>query len=290
MKQTVITLLVSIAMNFSITDVLAQAQEEPYSQMFSQTALSENDQKVLSALQRAYPQNRIRLARKTPAPNFYEVILGEGVSYVFITPDTLEHLDTITTQNRDQYFRHWIFGGVFYDMQKLIDLTAPVKTLAQMIDVTKLPLQNAITRERGKPQNTLYVFTDPRCPFCKKLEAELIKFTDIRIHTFLTPLTSLHPDAKELSARIWCAKDKGKAFEDLMLGDKTLEAPAKCVTPLTDNEKLMAELGIKGTPTLFFENGERVTGAISADQIKDKLKRLSQIKKTIESSIGEKKQ
>lgn len=276
-------------MNFSITDVLAQAQHEPYSRSFAQTALRENEQKILNTLQRVYPQNRIRLARETAVPNFYEIILGENVSYAFITPETLTNLDAITPQNRDQYFRHWIFGGVFYDMKKQVDLTSPSKKLAQMVDVTKLPLQNAITRERGTARDTLYVFTDPRCPFCKKLEAELEKLPDIRIHTFLTPITALHPDAKELSARIWCAKDKVKSFENLMLRDQTPEIPAQCVTPLTDNEKLMAELGIKGTPTLFFENGERVTGAITANQIQDRLKTLAQIKKTVEIPAQEKK-
>ena len=100
-------------MNFSITDVLAASQNQPYAQQFAQTALSEKDQKVLAALQKAYPQNRIRLARETAVPGFYEVILGEGVSYVFIKPETLEQLDLITEKNRDPYFQHWLFGGVF---------------------------------------------------------------------------------------------------------------------------------------------------------------------------------
>ena len=274
-------------MNFSITDVLAQAQNEPYSLGFAQTALSEKDQKVLSALQKAYPQNRIRFARETSIPGFYEVILGEGVSYVFIDSETFRALDNINSQNRDRYFRHWLFGGVFYDMQKKLDLTAPLKTLAQMIDVTKLPIQNAITREKGDPQHTLYVFTDPRCPFCQKLEETLTGLNNIRIHTFLTPLTSLHPDAKELSARIWCAKDKVKALEDVMIKGVEATTPAQCTTPIEDNQKLMGELGIKGTPTLFFENGERVTGAVSAQAIHEKLEALSKIKKAVAGSVKE---
>lgn len=274
-------------MNFSITDVLARAQNEPYSLGFSQSALSAKDQKVLSALQKAYPQNRIRFARETAIPGFYEVILGEGVSYVFIDSETFKALDNINSQNRDRYFRHWLFGGVFYDMEKRVDLTAPLKTLAQMIDVTKLPIQNAITREKGDPQHTLYVFTDPRCPFCKKLEETLAGLNNIRIHTFLTPLTNLHPDAKELSARIWCAKDRIKALEDVMIKGIELTTPAQCSAPIEENQKLMAELGIKGTPTLFFENGERVTGAVSAQAIEEKLKALTKIKKAVADSVKE---
>ena len=282
MKKLLITTLVSLAMNFSITDVLAQSQNEPYAQTFAQTQLSDKDQKVLSVLQKAYPQNRIRLARETPIAGFYEVILGEGVSYVFLNEETLKNLDQINEANRDTYFRHWIFGGVFYDMQKKTDLTAPMKTLAQMADVTKFP-------ETGDVKHTLYVFTDPRCPFCKKLEAELVKLKNVRIHTFLTPLTSLHPDAKEVSARIWCSENPAKAFENFMLRGLELKTEAKCATPITQNEKLMTELGIKGTPTLFFENGERVTGALSAEAIEEKFKQMDAIKDALQKSLKEKK-
>lgn len=284
MKPTLLALLLGLAMNFSITDVLAASQNQPYAQNFAQTALSDKDQKVLAALQKAYPQNRIRLARETQVTGFYEVILGEGVSYVFITADTLEKLDLINEKNRDAYFQHWIFGGVFYDMKNQIDLTAPMKKLAQMVDVSKLPVENAITREVGKAENTLFVFTDPRCPFCKKLEAELVKLENVRIHTFLTPLTSLHPDAKEVSARILCAKDKAKAFEDFMLKGKEISDPAQCQTTLEANERLLTELGIKGTPTIFFENGERATGALSAEAIQKKFEAMAAIKKAIKEA------
>lgn len=284
MKPTLLALLLGLAMNFSITDVLATSQNQPYAQNFAQTALSDKNQKVLAALQKAYPQNRIRLARETQVTGFYEVILGEGVSYVFITADTLEKLDLINEKNRDAYFQHWIFGGVFYDMKNQIDLTAPMKKLAQMVDVSKLPVENAITREVGKAENTLFVFTDPRCPFCKKLEAELVKLENVRIHTFLTPLTSLHPDAKEVSARILCAKDKAKAFEDFMLKGKEISEPAQCQTTLEANERLMTELGIKGTPTIFFENGERATGALSAEAIQKKFEAMAAIKKAIKEA------
>ena len=284
MKPTLLALLLGLAMNFSITDVLAASQNQPYAQNFAQTALSEKDQKVLAALQKAYPQNRIRLARETQVTGFYEVILGEGVSYVFITADTLEKLDLINEKNRDAYFQHWIFGGVFYDMKNQIDLTAPMKKLAQMVDVSKLPVENAITREVGKAENTLFVFTDPRCPFCKKLEAELVKLENVRIHTFLTPLTSLHPDAKEVSARILCAKDKAKAFEEFMLKGKEISEPAQCQTTLEANERLLTELGIKGTPTIFFENGERATGALSAEAIQKKFEAMAAIKKAIKEA------
>ena len=57
-------------MNFSITDVLAEVQQEPYSLGFSQTALSAKDTKVLEALQKAYPKTISVLQEKRLLPVF----------------------------------------------------------------------------------------------------------------------------------------------------------------------------------------------------------------------------
>ena len=51
----------------------------------------------------------------------------------------------------------------------------------------------------------------------------------------------------------------------------------------------MAELAIKGTPTLFFENGERVTGALTAEAIEEKFKQMDAIKDALQKSLKESK-
>lgn len=283
-------------MNFSITDVLAAAKQEPYAKGFDFVELSAQDREVLSTLQNAYPDNRVRFARETAVSNFYEVILGSSVSYVFVDREALQqHLKnttdkssvTIDEATRNHIFRHWVFGGVFFDMSTGTDLTAPMKKLAQLIDVNALPLDQAIIRTKGVPKNTLYVFTDPLCPFCKKQETLLEQINDVRIVTFLTPLVSLHPEAREVAARIWCAKDKVKAFEDVMLRNVTLMEKAQCEAPILANEKLMQSLSIKGTPTIVFENGERVTGAMSKEQILEKFKTIESLKNTLDKSFAQ---
>lgn len=282
-------------MNFSITDVLAAAKQEPYAKGFDFVELSAQDREVLTTLQNAYPDNRVRFARETAVSNFYEVILGSSVSYVFVDREALQQYlknttdkssFTIDEATRNRIFRHWVFGGVFFDMSTGTDLTAPMKKLAQLIDVNALPLDQAIIRTKGVPKNTLYVFTDPLCPFCKKQETLLEQITDVRIVTILTPLVSLHPEAREVAARIWCAKDKVKAFEDVMLRNVTLMEKAQCEAPILANEKLMQSLSIKGTPTIIFENGERVTGAMSKEQILEKFKTIESLKNTLDKSLA----
>lgn len=254
-------------MNFSITETLAKSPFQPY---FSEMQMSETEQKVLSNLQTAYPNNAVRFVRQTPIENLYEVILSTNVSFVYVDNELLKKT-VLSSENdplKNELFRYWFFGGVMFDMLKQTDLTKDLKQLAQMIDIGALPLQNAIVREKGKAQHSLYVFTDPLCPFCQQLEKTLDRLDNVRIYTFLTPLVSLHPRAREVASRIWCAADRSKALSDAMLNQASLpEVPGECSTPILDNEKLMRALAIKGTPTIFFADGHRATGALSKEKL-----------------------
>ena len=72
-------------------------------------------------------------------------------------------------------------------------------------------------------------------------------------------------------AAIWCAADKGKAWMDYMLKQATPGNDGSCATPI---DKLLAfgrDKRITGTPTIFFEDGERIPGAIPAAQLEQKL-------------------
>lgn len=269
-------------MNFSITNALAQAPETLKS-AFASTSLSAREERLLSALQKAYPNNAVRLARQTPVPHLFEVILGTGVSYVFVDDAFFTQPDN-TDSNVDykRFFRYWLFGGIFFDMTEQKDLTAPAKAMAQMIDVGELPLKNAVVRQKGTGENILYVFTDPQCPFCEQLEKTLAEMTDITIYTFLTPLVSLHPASREVASSIWCAANPAKALEEVMLKRKTL-APAQCTTPILENEALMKTLAIKGTPTLFLENGERITGAPDKERLSAAFEKIRALKAKLQN-------
>ena len=122
---------------------------------------------------------------------------------------------------------------------------------------------------RGNGERALAVFADPDCPYCHNLEKELAGLTDVTIYTFLYPLTSLHPDAKNKAHAIWCAADRSETWHDWMILDKPAPAPAAdCAQdPVDDLLALGARLKIVSTPVLFTENGHRVSGARSAAEI-----------------------
>lgn len=271
-KNTVLTLFFGTTlMNFSITDALAN---NPLTSHFPEMQMSAVEKKVLTNLQAAYPHNGVRFVRQSPVPGLFEVILSTSVNVVYVD-EALLAKTTIKGENdpeKANLFRYWLFGGVMFDMVEQKDLTRDMKELAQMIDVSALPLKNAIVREKGNAKHTLFVFTDPLCPFCEKLEAVLDTLDDVRIYTFLTPIVSLHTNAREVAAQIYCAPNPQKTLEDFMVHKKALpQTKPQCSTPIAANEKLMRELAIKGTPTLFFADGHRATGLMTREALMERM-------------------
>ena len=114
------------------------------------------------------------------------------------------------------------------------------------------------------------MFSDPDCPYCKQLESNLTKVTDVTIYTFLYPLEGLHPDAKRKSVGVWCAKDRVKAWDDLML--RNVVSDANCADhPVDRNLKLAESMSVTGTPTLIFANGQVVPGSPRPEQFEQLL-------------------
>ena len=71
---------------------------------------------------------------------------------------------------------------------------------------------------RGNGKRKVAVFEDPNCGYCKRFERDLQKVDNVTVYMFLYPI--LGPDSTDKSRNIWCAKDKAKAWLDLMVRDQ----------------------------------------------------------------------
>ena len=164
---------------------------------------------------------------------------------------------------------NFLIQGNLIDVKGKRNLTEERVTKLSSIDFDDLPLKDAFTQVRGNGKRKLAVFEDPNCGYCKRFERDLQKVNDVTIHTFLIPILSA--DSAEKSKNIWCAKDKTKAWLDWMVRDQN-PAKASCdTTALERNLAFSKKYKITGTPTVFFANGTRVPGAISAPEIEKQL-------------------
>lgn len=164
---------------------------------------------------------------------------------------------------------NFLIQGNLIDTKGKRNLTEERVTKLSAIDFDALPLKDAFTQVRGNGKRKLAVFEDPNCGYCKRFERDLQKVNDVTIHTFLIPILSA--DSAEKSKNIWCSKDKNKTWLDWMVRDQN-PAKASCdTTALERNLAFSKKYKITGTPTVFFANGTRVPGAISAPEIEKQL-------------------
>ena len=138
------------------------------------------------------------------------------------------------------------------------------------IDISKLPLDIAIKQIIGDGSRKLIIFTDPDCPFCKRLEIDTVaKLNNVTIYYFLFPLPS-HSDAANKSKKILCSQNPEKSLISWLKDEKTLPTNMECKNA-TKLEQ-MIEVGtnvvqIDATPTLVLQNGRIMSGLIPADYL-----------------------
>jgi len=188
---------------------------------------------------------KIESVAKTPYLGLYEVRVDSEILY---------------TDEKMNY----IFSGNIIDAKSMQNLTEKRLRELSAIKWDNLPLDSAVKTVRGNGKRVLAVFSDPNCPYCKRFEKDLAKVDDITIYTFLYPILS--QDSHDKAKAVWCSADKSKAWSELML-NAAVPAAARCDTPIEKNLELGRKYRITGTPTLVFASGERVPGAISAEQI-----------------------
>jgi thiol:disulfide interchange protein DsbC len=214
---------------------------------------------IRAEFSKKYPQASLESITKTPYLGLYEMLVDGEVLYTdadftFLILGSI--IETKTRTNLTEVRQREI------EDKKLKALAFPFE---------KLPFELAIKKVKGDGSRKVAVFSDPDCPFCRKLEKDIEKITDVTIYTFLFPIEQLHPKAPEMSRAIWCAPDRVKAWDEYMLKGVVPKSP-KCDNPV---EKIVAygqSKKINGTPTIFFTDGKRVPGAIPAERFEELLK------------------
>lgn len=209
---------------------------------------------IRQTLTQRMPGANIGAIAKAPYGNLYEVVInGLNVFY--------------TDENADV-----AFIGKVIDLKTQKDLVEARNQALQHVDFALLPLDKAIVTVKGNGSRKLAVFSDPECPFCQELEHELAKVSDVTIYTFLFPLVDLHPDAERKAKLVWCAADRAKAWEELMLKGKLPSASDKpCAPPFQAIQEVAKKAYITGTPGMIFADGKLVPGGIKSFQIERNL-------------------
>lgn len=211
-------------------------------------AVQADEAAIRQALRERNANVPIKSVTETAIPGLYEVFSGDHIVYSDATGDHVLMGPLVDTRNRTNL------------TQQRLDALKTVK-------FDTLPLDKAITIVKGKGERRIAVFSDPDCPFCRRLEKELTGIDNLTVHIFLLPLAELHPQAMEIAKNMWCAEDRARAWNAYMLEGRKPDAGRNCATPIEAIAALAAELGISGTPAIVLPSGRRVDGAVPAAKL-----------------------
>ncbi|MDH0863241.1 DsbC family protein [Mitsuaria sp. GD03876] len=225
-----------------------------------------NEDTIRKNLSAAMPKElKIDEVRPAPIPGLWEVRIGNEIRYTDATGQYLVDGEIIDLKNRRNVTQ-----------ERINKITA--------IDFASLPLKDAIVWKKGDGKRRIAVFADPNCGYCKRFEKSLQEVDNITVYTFLIPI--LGGDSPDKSRNAWCAKDNATAWRNWMVDGAGLPtADAKCDSGAIDrNVALSQKIRVNGTPAILFEDGTRAPGALSAQQLEQRLQAIQNPDKTQKKS------
>lgn len=177
----------------------------------------------------------------------------------------------------DAMANYFVVSGNIVDTKTGRNLTEERLQKLSSIEFSALPLDLALKVQRGNGKRVLAMFTDPYCPYCRRLEQSLLQIDDITVYVFMYPV--IRPDFADHSRAVWCAPDRVKAWLELAATDtpKVPQGGANCANPVDKVLDLGRSLRVRGTPTLFFANGERAGGGMPVGQLRAKLDEVARL-------------
>jgi len=191
-----------------------------------------------------------------PVPGLYEVRYRspQGVQVIYVD----------ATGN-------FVIQGKIYDLRADRDLTEERLRKLNAIKFESLPLDLAVKVQRGDGKRVLAMFSDPYCPACRQFERSLAQIDNVTIYVFMYPV--IRPENIDHSRMVWCSADRAKAWLELAAAPKPKvpNAAKSCGDPLDKVLKLGRSLAVNSTPTLILANGERVSGGLAPDDLKELL-------------------
>jgi thiol:disulfide interchange protein DsbC len=168
------------------------------------------------------------------------------------------------------YSGKYLFNGQVIRMSDKQNLTALRYTDLNRIDVSAIPLADAIVIGNADAKKKVVVFDDPDCPWCRKLHGEIkqVVARDPDVAFFIRVYArNNNPNTWKKALSIVCGKKDGaKLLEDAFAGKKLPEA--KCKTnAVEETARLARELGIQGTPAMVLPDGRLIGGYMPADKL-----------------------
>ena len=226
---------------------------------FGSVVTMADEARIREAIAGINPMIAIKSVDAVAQTPFFEVILMSG--------------ERIYTDKSGLYF----VAGDLYNVgiggvQNLTEISRRVdrQAILEGLDPSKLVVFSPVIEVTHR----LLVFTDIDCGYCRRLHSEIDQLLEngVEVRYAAFPRAGVGSDSYDKYVSVYCDNDQ-KAAMTLAKAGETPEA-ATCDNPVSDQYQLGQKLGVTGTPTLIFENGEMLPGYLPW---RDLLERMNQL-------------
>jgi thiol:disulfide interchange protein DsbC len=164
--------------------------------------------------------------------------------------------------------KNFVIAGEMFQDKKQITQTRLDGLKAQKFIRLKPEIEKCIAMSCApskEAKQTVYMITDPVCPFCHQAESQLKDFAETHQVEFKIILASVHPPiGRQKAVEAVCRTLSLDNYINLNWQDENKTDQYQCqegIDLINVSEKISAQLGINGVPVFFLENGQRIDGA-----------------------------
>jgi len=203
-------------------------------------------------------------------------ILGNGVDNVLsVTMSPVKGLWEVDVEKAGKraplyidFSKDYVIAGQIIQLSTKKNLTGSRILSMNRVDVSQIPLSDAIVIGRKDAKRRIIVFTDPSCPHCAKLHrtSKEIVAKNPDVAFFVRPFPRMRDKETHAKALSIVCAGTAQALEDAFEGKPIPKGT--CGSNAVDETIRIAErLNIRSTPTMVFPDGRVVPGALEADTI-----------------------
>ena len=184
----------------------------------------------------------------TPADNVYRMEFQGNYAYVYVSGEHVLIGELLNTK----------------DQVNLGDV-AQAERVASVID--DFPTNKMIVFGPKDAKRHITVFTDIDCGYCRKLHNEVTDLTDagIQVRYLAFPRAGVGSESHKKYVSVWCNADQQSALTTAKTGGAV--PTATCENPVTETYNLGQQVGVRGTPTIIFDDGTLTPGYLPSAEL-----------------------
>ena len=213
---------------------------------------------IVNKLKPYFPEIKTENISTSELDGYYEVVLtNPWIDVMYISMDG-----------------KYVIQGAVTDLELMTNIsTNRINSIKRAI-LESISDEDKIIFKAENEQYVVHIFTDVDCPYCAKLHADMkeLNALGITVKYLASPLEQLHPNAQSAMEKIWCAEDRALAIHNYKTSrGRDLPDSPECVNPVAEQLAISKQLGVNGTPSIFFENGTNLPGYLPPNDVLNRI-------------------